>query len=146
MAKAELKTRPTRASVDKFLKSVSDPQQRADALKVVEMMKRLSGEKPVMWGPAIVGFGSQMLKYATGRELEWPRTAFSPRKGNFSLYVLWGRPGQAELLKKLGPHKHGVSCLLIKRLADVDQKVLEKLVKESLKPLNTLPARQPKKK
>ena len=138
MAKAQLKTRPTKASVDKFLKSVTDPQQRADALKVVEMMKRLSGEEPVMWGPSIIGFGSQMLKYATGRELDWPRTAFSPRKGDLALYVLAGRPAETDLLKKLGPHKHGISCLLIKRLADVDQKVLEKLIKESLKPIKTV--------
>ncbi|MBP9663420.1 MAG: hypothetical protein KBD94_02285, partial [Pyrinomonadaceae bacterium] len=72
MAKAELKTRPTRASVEKFLKGVRDEQQRIDALKVLEMMRRLSGEEPVMWGPAIIGFGSQMLRYATGRELDWP--------------------------------------------------------------------------
>lgn len=141
MAKAELKTRPTKASVEKFLKGVTDDQQRADAMKVVEIMKRLSGEEPVMWGPAIIGFGSQSLKYATGRELDWPRTAFSPRKGNLSLYVLGGRPTEAELLKKLGPHKAGVSCLVIKRLADVDQKVLEKLIKESLRPVKTVSLR-----
>ncbi len=141
MARAELKTRPTKASVEKFLKGVTDEQQRADAQKVLEMMKRLSGEEPVMWGPAIIGFGSQMLKYATGRELEWPRTAFSPRKGNLSLYVLAGRPKEAELLKKLGPHKAGVSCLVIKRLTDVDQKVLERLIKESLKPVKTVSLR-----
>ncbi len=141
MAKAELKTRPTKASVEKFLKGVTDEQQRADAQKVLEMMKRFSGEEPVMWGPAIIGFGSQMLKYATGRELEWPRTAFSPRKGNLSLYVLAGRTVEADLLKKLGPHKAGVSCLVIKRLADIDEKVLEKLIKESLKPVKTAPLR-----
>jgi hypothetical protein len=146
MAKAELKTRPTKASVEKFLDGVKDERQRADAFKILEMMKRLSGEKPVMWGPSIIGFGSQMLKYATGRELDWPRTCFSPRKGNLALYVLSGRPGERELLEKLGPHKHGVSCLLIKRLADVDQKVLERLIKESLKPIRTIPARQAKKK
>lgn len=146
MARAELKTRPTKASVEKFLKGVTDEQQRADAQKVLEMMKRLSGEEPVMWGPAIIGFGSQMLKYATGRELEWPRTAFSPRKGNLSLYVLAGRATEAELLKKLGPHKAGVSCLVIKRLADVDQKVLERLIKESLKPVKTVSLRAANKK
>lgn len=146
MAKAELKTRPTKASVEKFLKGVTDEQQRADAQKVLEMMKRLSGEEPVMWGPAIIGFGSQMLKYSTGRELEWPRTGFSPRKGNLSLYVLTGRPAEAELLKKLGPHKAGVSCLVIKRLADVDQKIVEKLIKESLKPVNTVSRRTAEKK
>lgn len=146
MAKAELKTRPTKASVEKFLKGVTDVQQRADAEKVVEMMERLSGEEPVMWGPSIIGFGSQPLKYASGRELEWPRTAFSPRKGNLSLYVLTGRPTEVELLKKLGPHKHGVSCLIIKRLADIDQKVLEKLIKGSLRPISNLPVRQSKKK
>lgn len=97
-----------------------------------------------MWGPAIIGFGSQMLKYATGRELEWPRTAFSPRKGNLSLYVLAGRPVEAKLLKKLGPHKAGVSCLVIKRLADVNENVLERLIKESLEPVNSVSRRSAK--
>lgn len=141
MAKAELKTRPTRASVEKFLKGVRDEQQRIDALKVLEMMRRLSGEEPVMWGSAIIGFGAQMLRYATGRELDWPLTGFSPRKGNLSLYVLAGRAVEAELLRKLGPHKAGVSCLYIKRLADVDGKILEKLIKESLKPVKTVSLR-----
>jgi len=144
VAKAELKTRPTKASVGKFLKGVSDEKQRADALKVVEMMKRLSGEEPVMWGPSIIGFGSQPLKYASGRELEWPLTGFSPRKGNLSLYVLSGRPGEADLLRKLGPHKAGVSCLVIKRLADVDESILEKLIEASLRPGNFSSSRSAK--
>jgi len=146
MAKAELKTRPTKASVEKFLKSIADAQQREDSLKVIEMMKRHSGHEPAMWGPAIIGFGSQQLKYATGRELDWPMTAFSPRKGNLALYVLAGRPIEAGLLKKLGPHKSGVSCLVIKRLADVDQKVLEKLIKQSVKPVRTVSLRASNKK
>lgn len=144
MAKAELKTRPTKASVGRFLKCVTDEKQRADALRVVEMMKRLSGEEPVMWGPSIIGFGSQPLKYASGRELEWPLTGFSPRKGNLSLYVLSGRPGEADLLRKLGPHKAGVSCLVIKRLADVDESILEKLIEASLRPGNFSSSRSAK--
>ena len=88
MAKAELKTRPTDASVEEFIASVDDPIRRADAERTLEMFTRITGEKPTMWGPAIVGFGSRELAYATGRELDWPIIAFSPRKQNMTLYVI----------------------------------------------------------
>jgi hypothetical protein len=134
MAKAEVKTKQTDASVDDFLKSVSDEEQRADSYKVLEMMKRITGEVPKMWGPSIVGFGFQMVKSpATGREVDWLIIGFSPRKGNLSLYVLNGTPSQTALLDKLGKHKAGKGCLYVKRLADVDEKVLEKLIKETMK-------------
>jgi hypothetical protein len=84
-----------------------------------------------MWGPAIVGFGSCTIKYADGRELDWPMAAFSPRKQNMTLYVINPSPKQPELLAKLGKHSTSVSCLYIKRLADVDEKILERIIKDS---------------
>ena len=133
MAKAELKTRPTDASVDDFIASVENETRRKDALKVFEMFKRITGEKATMWGPAIVGFGSQQLKYATGRELDWPIVGFSPRKQNMTLYVICNSPKQPELLAKLGKHSTSVSCLYINKLTDVDENVLEAVVKDAYK-------------
>lgn len=85
-----------------------------------------------MWGPAIVGFGSRVIRYADGRELDWPVAAFSPRKANLTLYVVCGSPNQASLLEKLGPHQTSVSCLYIKRLSDIDEKVLRKVIKDAV--------------
>jgi len=132
MAKGEVKTRPTTASVDDFLNGVGDEGRRADAFKVLEMFRRITGEKAIMWGPAIVGFGSQVLKYSDGRELDWPIAAFSPRKTSLTLYVICGSPNQPKLLKKLGKHTSSVSCLYIKKLSDVDEEVLEELIADSV--------------
>lgn len=131
MAKNEIKTRPTRASVEEFLGGVADEGRRAEAFKVLEMFKRVTGEEAVMWGEAIVGFGSQPIRYADGRELDWPMAGFSPRKQNMTLYVMNGSPRQPGLLEKLGPHSTGKSCLYIRRLSDVDEKVLEKVIEDA---------------
>jgi len=128
MAKAEIKTRPTDASVEAFIASVDNEVRRADAMKTLEMMKRITGIEPVMWGPAIIGFGSAVLKYPDGREIDWPMIGFSPRKQNLTLYVICNSPNQSELLKKLGKHTSSVSCLYIKKLSDVDELVLEAIV------------------
>jgi hypothetical protein len=134
MAKVEIKTKVSDASVDKFLKSVADEGQRADAFRVLEMMKRLTGEEPKMWGDSIVGFGEHVYKSpATGREVDWLKIGFSPRKANLTLYVLNQTPEQARLLEKLGKHKTGKGCLYVKRLSDVDEKVLEKVVSMAYK-------------
>lgn len=133
MAKAELKTTPTDESVEAFLNGVADEQRRTDSLRVIEIYKRITGEEPKMWGPAIIGFGSQMLKYASGRELDMPIAAFSPRKASLTFYVLNGSPKESELLDRLGKHKTGKCCLYVKRLSDVDEGVLEKLISLSLK-------------
>lgn len=133
MAKGEVKTRPTNASVDEFLKGVTDERRRADALKVLEMFRRATSEKEVMWGPAIVGFGSQPIKYANGRELDWPVAAFSPRKTSLTLYVICDSPNQPKLLAKLGKHTSSVACLYIKKLSDVDEEVLEELIADSVR-------------
>ena len=131
MAKYEPKTTQTDASVEDFLNSVENKERREDAFRVLEMYKRVTGLEPKMWGPAIVGFGSRPIKYSDGRELDWPTAAFSPRKQNMTLYVINSSPKQPELLSKLGKHSTSVSCLYIKRLADVDEKILERIIKDS---------------
>lgn len=130
MAKAELKTKETEASVEDFLNSVENDERRSDAFRVLEMYKRATGEEPKMWGPAIVGFGHRHLKYESGREFDWMIAAFSPRKANMTLYVICDSPKQPDLLAKLGKHTSSVSCLYIKRLSDVDEKVLESIIKD----------------
>ena len=131
MAKYELKTRETDASVDNFIASVENQTRRNDAVKVLDIFRRMTGEKPKMWGPAIVGFGNRMLKYPNGRELDWPVIAFSPRRQNMTLYVVCRSPNQPGLLAKLGKHTTSVSCLYIKKLSDVDERVLEAVVKDA---------------
>lgn len=132
MAKSENKTKPTVVQVGDFLESVSDPQQKQDAGIIIDMMERLSGHPPKMWGPSIIGFGSYHYQYESGREGDMCRIGFSPRKGQTVLYLLDGFSGYAELLEKLGKHKTGKSCLYVKRLKDVDTNVLEELVSRSL--------------
>jgi hypothetical protein len=132
MGKAEPKTRETGASVEEFLNSLGDEGRRADGFAVLDMYRRATGEEAKMWGPEIIGFGHRVIKYASGRELEWPVAAFSPRKANTTLYVLDGSAEQAKLLERLGPHKTGKGCLYIKRLSDVDAEVLERIIRESL--------------
>jgi hypothetical protein len=133
MAKYELKTKENEASVEDFLNAVADEQQRADAFAVTEMMRKATKSEPKMWGPAIVGFGSRKYKYPDGREMDWMVIGFSPRKANLTLYILDGSADQEKLLAKLGKHSTGKSCLYIKRLADVDQRVLKELVAASIK-------------
>lgn len=135
MAKVELKTSENDASVDKFINSVENETRRNDAIKTLEMFKRITGEEPKMWGPSIVGFGKRHLKYESGREMDWMITGFSPRKQNMTLYVVCDSPKQPDLLAKLGKHKTAVSCLYINKLADIDEKVLEEIVKDAYKHL-----------
>ena len=129
---AELKTKLTNASVDKFLKGVKDEQTRADCYQIIEMMNKATKAEPKMWGTSIIGFGSIHLKYESGRELDWFPIGFSPRKQNITLYLMGGLE-QAELLGKLGKYSTGKGCLYIKKLADVDVKVLNKLITTSAK-------------
>ena len=132
MATAELQTKKTGESVEAFLNSVADEQRRADSFRVLEMMRSISGAEPEMWGPAIIGFGSRPLKYASGREIEWMDVAFSPRKANLTLYLTEGFEGYDELLTRLGKHKVSKACLYIRRLSDVDEKVLRELIAASI--------------
>ena len=129
---AEPKTRPNRKSVDRFLKSVDNDQRREDSLQVLDLMKRVTGEEPQMWGDSLVGFGTYHYKYDSGREGDWPVAAFSPRKQNLTLYIMAGFTHYDEILSRLGKHKHGKSCLYVNKLADVDMEVLEELVRESV--------------
>jgi len=131
MAKYELKTKKTDASVEDFLNSIENEERRSDGFRVLEMYKRVTGEEPKMWGPAIIGFGDQKYKYPDGREMDWMTAAFSPRKQNLTLYVVPGSPKQPALLVKLGKHSTSVSCLYIKRLSDVDTRILEAIIKDA---------------
>ena len=130
---AELKTKPTGASVKAFIDSIEDDERRQDCKTVANLMKEVTKSEPKMWGPSIVGFGSHRYKYDSGRELDWFPVGFSPRKKELTLYVMSGFPRHAELLAKLGKHKTGKSCLYIKRLADVDLGVLRELIEEATK-------------
>jgi hypothetical protein len=130
---AELKTKENNASVSAFLAAIPDAQRREDALKVAAMMKAATKMEPKMWGTAIVGYGSQHYKYASGREGDWPRIAFSPRKDALTLYVTSSFEQYSELMAKLGKYKTGKSCLYIKRLTDVDGTVLKQLITRALK-------------
>ena len=130
---AELKTKQNNASVNAFLAAIEDRQQRADAKKVSAMMRTATGSRARMWGESIVGFGSYHYKYASGQEGDWPIVGFSPRKQNLSIYIMPGFGQFDKLTAKLGKHKTGRSCLYIKRLADVDETVLRKLIDGSVK-------------
>jgi Domain of unknown function (DU1801) len=130
---AEAKTKPTKASVSGFLNKVSDKSRREDCLKVLEIMKEVTGEEPQTWGSSIVGFGRYRYKYESGTKGEWMITGFSPRKGDLTLYIMLGFEPVSDLMARLGKHKTGKSCLYIKRLADVDLGVLRKIVEKSVK-------------
>lgn len=136
----ENKTKPTKVSVSAFLDQLTDETRRADARKLVRLMQEATGEKPKMWGPSIIGFGSYHYKYDSGREGDMPLVGFSPRKAATVLYVSTGE-SQA-LLDKLGKYTSGKSCLYIKRLADVDQAVLEALVGKAVAVMRTRYPRQ----
>jgi len=128
---AENKTKPTRASVIRFINAVKDEQTRRDCKRLIEIMKAVSGEDPAMWGPAIVGFGQYHYKYASGREGDSLRIGFSPRKTNISVYMVTGLSLAKEALQKLGKFKTGGGCLYIKRLSDVDETQLAKILETS---------------
>lgn len=112
------------ASVSEFIDSVEHDTRREDARFLLQLMQKVSGEKPVMWGPSIVGFGTYHYRYASGREGDMPRIGFSPRKANLAFYIHCDR----ELLAKLGKHKKSVGCMYVNKLADVDLDVLELMI------------------
>ena len=129
---AEVKTRKTDASVIEFLESVPNERRRQDGFAVLELMREVTGEEPVMWGSSIVGFGSYCYKYASGRQGEWPLVAFSPRKQSLTLYIMDGFDGYDSLLDGLGKHRTGKACLYINKLEDVDEGPLRELVTQSV--------------
>ena len=130
---AELKTKPTGESVSAFLQSIPDERRRKDCTTVARLMSRLTGAKPRMWGPSIVGFGTYSYRNSTGKEVEWFLAGFSPRKSNLTLYLMAGFSGRDALMAKLGKHSTGKSCLYIKSLDDVNLDVLETLIDKSVK-------------
>lgn len=126
---ADNKTKPTKLSVSAFIDAITDQGRRADAKALVKLMQKAAGEKPTMWGPSIIGFGSHHYVYDSGREGDMPVIAFSPRK---AATVLYGLGSSEELLTKLGKHTRGKGCVYIKKLADVDQKVLEAMAAKAV--------------
>ena len=133
---AELKTKLTDASVEEFLVSVEDEVKRKDCYEIVKIMKQATKAEPKMWGSSIVGFGDYRYVYDSGREGDWFLTGFSPRKQNLTLYLMSGLGRYKDLLKNLGKHSTGKGCLYIKKLSDVDMKVLKQIVEESVKAMS----------
>jgi len=130
---AEIKTKPTAASVEEFINGVSNHQKRKDSFALLEIMKKATGEEPKMWGSSLIGFGQMKYKSpATGREVDWIRIGFAPRKANLSLYLSVDIKKYSEFLKKLGKHKTGVGCLYINKLEDINLNVLQEMIDTSL--------------
>jgi hypothetical protein len=131
---AELKTKLTDASVEDFLNSFPE-KTRDDCFEILKIMKQATKAEPKMWGTSIVGFGTRHYKYASGREADWMQIGFSPRKQNLTLYIMLGANNNDVPLQKLGKFTTGKGCLYIKRLSDVDKKVLKEVITESVKAL-----------
>jgi len=130
----EIKTKPTSSSVASFIDSISDEQKRKDSHVILKLMEKAIKEKPKMWGSSMIGFGNVRYKSpATGREVDWFKIGFSPRKANLSLHLGLDIQRHADALNKLGKHKTGVGCLYINKLEDVDIKILEKMIAAAVK-------------
>lgn len=129
---ADNKSKPTQSSVTAFVDGLADEGKRADAKALIRMMQRATGEKPKLWGPSVIGFGSYHYVYESGREGDMPVIGFSPRKAATVLYIMTGFRGADALLARLGKHSTGKACLYIKKLADVDQEVLAELIAKSV--------------
>lgn len=132
---AEAKTKPNKQSVTEFLNKIPDAGRREDCFAIAKIMQDITGSKPRMWGPSIVGFGSYHYKYASGHVGDWPVAAFSPRKQDLTLYLTPGFEKREALMDQLGKHRTGKSCLYIKRLSDIHVPTLKKLIKTSVKDL-----------
>lgn len=133
---AELKTKPTEISVNAFLETVEPDIRQRDARALIILFRRVTGWEPQMWGPSIIGFGRYRYLYESGHSGEMCATGFSPRKAELVLYVLGEQQDTAELLPRLGKHRHGKSCLYLKRLADIDEAVLEEIIRAGLADLS----------
>jgi hypothetical protein len=131
---ADIKTKPTDSSVEDFINKLPDEQKRKDSFALLQIMEKITKEKPKMWGGSLIGFGDKRYKSpATGREVDWFKIGFSPRKANLSLHLAIDLTPHSASLQKLGKHKTGAGCVYINKLADVDINVLEKLVDAALK-------------
>jgi hypothetical protein len=129
---AEIKTKPGKENVEDFLNNIKEEQKRKDSIVLLDMMEKISGEKPIVWGGSMIGFGNLHVKSASGREVDWFRIGFAPRKANISLYLTCNIQRHEAALKKLGKHKTGVGCLYINKISDVDLKTLEEIIAASL--------------
>ena len=129
---AEPKTKPHKGSVTGFIRSVENETRRDDALALLPIFETITGCKPVLWGPSIIGFGTYHYVYPTGNSGDWPITGFSPRKANLSIYIMPGFARYNDLMAKLGKHKTGKSCLYINKLDDIHIPTLKQLVKRSV--------------
>lgn len=129
----EIKTKPTAMSVAEFIDNIGEEQKRADCLVILDLMKKATGEEPAIWGNSLVGFGNVRYKSpATGREVDWFKIGFAPRKANISLYLTMDIKKQGDALERLGKHKTGVGCLYINKLADVNMDVLQEMIANSV--------------
>ncbi len=130
----EIKTKPTALSVEEFINNIPDEQKRKDSFVLLEMMKKATGEDPVIWSNSMIGFGNKRYKSpATGREVDWLRIGFSPRKANLSLYLSISLQEHATALEKLGKHKTGAGCLYINKLEEIDLKILKGMIDASVR-------------
>lgn len=133
---AELKTTKQNGGVIEFLASIPDEMTRRECQTLADIMSEISGEPGDMWGTSIVGFGQYHYKYASGREADWFKIGFSPRKQNLTLYIMNGHEDKKDLLAKLGPHTLGKACIYIKHLRDIDLDVLEAMLKRAMAATN----------
>jgi uncharacterized protein DUF1801 len=133
MAQANNKTIANKSSVADFVRSIDDEQKRSDCKEIMKMMAAASGKRAKMWGANIIGYGQYHYKYESGREGDSMRVGLSPRTNNISIYIIPGFGKYQSLLEKLGKYKTGKSCLYIKRLDDVNIKVLQKIIEDSLR-------------
>ncbi|CAM3496665.1 YdhG-like domain-containing protein [Flavobacterium longum] len=130
----QIKTQATTAVVEDFLNTIADPTKRDDSFKLLSIMMTSTGEKPKMWGTSIIGFGEVRYKSPkTGREVNWFKIGFSPRKANLSLHLVIDINALQDELQMLGKHKTGVGCLYINKLEDVNLSVLEKIIQSAAK-------------
>lgn len=137
MVQSQNKTQASDADVMAFLEAVEQPTRRADALALDAVFRRVSGFKPRLWGPSLVGYGRYDYIYDSGREGSFLATGFSPRKANLSIYIMPGYADYSEMLERLGKHKKAVSCLYVNKLADIDMAVLEEIVRAGLRDLGS---------
>lgn len=133
---AEMKTKPSDQSVEEFLNNIPDEKKRRDCFTLLNLMKQTTQIEPKMWGSTMVGFGDVHYKYESGREGDWFKVGFSPRKQNLTLYLNYGFEEYEDLLAKLGKHKLGKACLYINKVEDVDLDILKQLVEKSYKQLS----------
>ena len=140
MAKNQNKVHETKSDVLKYIQSIKDDQQQKDCMQLLELMTEVTGIEAKMWGKDIVGFGSYHYIGKSGREGDWFKTGFAPRKNNLSIYFIAGFDNKEDLLIKLGKHKLGKGCLYVKNLDEVNEQALKELIKINYKEMTAMHA------